>query len=98
MIAHRFPELILGDVFEGINNEAVDHLTALAQSPEEDRISCHGCEVAPNCTGGCLAINLATKGLALLPPALYCKTIGVIPAAWNEVWSDSDSKCNLHAN
>ncbi len=87
MMVRRFPELVLGDVFVGLDQEALDHLLRLAQAPGERRPRCQGCQVANNCTGGCLAINLATSGSALAPPDLYCSTISAIPAAWQEAWA-----------
>ena len=90
MIVRQFPELILGDIFSGLNQQAVDHMVSLAQTPEDKRPLCQGCDVARNCTGGCLAINLATNRTALVPPALYCTTIAAIPTAWHQAWAQDD--------
>jgi uncharacterized protein len=86
MIVSRFPELVLGDVFDGLNQQAIDQLLQLTQATAEKRLACKGCNVANNCTGGCLAINYSTTGFAFIPPDLYCSTISAIPIAWNKAW------------
>jgi uncharacterized protein len=91
MLISRFPELVLGDVFDGLDQLAIDHLLQLAQTRGEDRPACQGCKVAANCTGGCLAINYSTSGFALIPPDVYCQTIATIPKAWRTAWADNDS-------
>jgi len=91
MMVHRFPELILGDVYAGLDQRAVDRLLGLAQAPVEWRPACQNCQSASNCMGGCLAINYATTGLAFAPPHLYCTTISAIPMAWQEAWAQNDA-------
>lgn len=91
MMANRFPELILGDVFGGIEQQAVDHMIGLAQAIVEQRSLCHECHAASNCTGGCLAINYATTGIPLLPPPIYCSIIAAIPTAWQKAWAENDA-------
>lgn len=86
MITAKFPELIIGDVFDGINQQSVDNLIMLAQTSGEDRVACKGCQTVLNCTGGCLAINYSTTGLAMVPPKIYCNTISAIPEAWCYAW------------
>lgn len=86
MIIDRVPELILGDVRRGLEQEAVDRMLSLAQATAEKRRACQNCETKANCTGGCLAINYATTGSPLVPPYLYCNTISVIPLAWQKAW------------
>ncbi len=87
MLVSQFPELILGDVFDGLNQQAIDNLLQLAQATGEQRTACQECQVASNCTGGCLAINYSTTGSAFAPPELYCKTISAIPIAWDKAWA-----------
>jgi len=86
MLVHKFPTLILGDVFDGLYQPSVDHMVQLAQTRGEDRAACIGCQSADNCTGGCLAINYSTSGTAFIPPDFYCKTISTIPEAWFRAW------------
>lgn len=88
MLISQFPELSLGDIFDGLDQVAINHMVQLAQAPVEDRPSCKGCGVAINCTGGCLAINYSTSGSALTPPGVYCQTISAIPEAWCRAWAD----------
>lgn len=88
MLADEFPELIIGDVFSGLEQVAVDRMLSLAQAPVERRPKCQRCDTRRNCTGGCLAINYATTGKALTPPSLYCSTIATIPPAWKKAWSE----------
>jgi uncharacterized protein len=86
MLVCKHPKLVLGDVFNGLNQPSVDNLVGLAKTRGEDRPICRNCETAANCTGGCLAINYSTTGLALIPPDIYCKTISTIPQAWGKAW------------
>jgi uncharacterized protein len=83
----QFPNLVLGDVFDGLNQLAVDNLLEVAQANRAQRQTCHKCDSASNCSGGCLAINYSTSGEALTPPALYCHTISTIPKAWRRAWT-----------
>jgi uncharacterized protein len=86
MLADAFPELILGDVFDGLDQSAVNRMLSLAQSTDENRSKCQQCDTRNNCTGGCLAINYATMRNPLAPPSLYCSTIATIPPAWQKAW------------
>jgi uncharacterized protein len=88
MHADKFPKLIIGDVFNGMDQVATDNLLMLSQTGIEDRKLCKRCQTASNCTGGCLAINYATTGLALIPPKIYCKTISTIPKALCYTWGE----------
>jgi uncharacterized protein len=88
MLAAKFPELIIGDVFNGIDQLLTDNFIMLAQTGSDNRTACKGCQTASNCTGGCLAINYSTTGLAMVPPKIYCKTISTIPEAWRHAWGD----------
>ena len=86
MLISKFPELSLGDVFDGLDQASIDNLVQLAQASSEDRPVCKGCQTAVNCTGGCLAINYSTSGLPFIPPEIYCMTISTIPDAWYKAW------------
>lgn len=86
MLVSKFPELILGNVFNGLDQLSIDRLIRLAQAKREDRPLCKNCKTSINCTGGCLAINYSTSGKALIPPDVYCKTISTIPEAWYRAW------------
>lgn len=92
MLISKFPELILGDVFNGLDQLSIDRLIQLAQARGDDRPACKGCQTAINCTGGCLAINYSTSGVALTPPNVYCKTISTIPEAWRKAWGATGSE------
>lgn len=87
MLAHRFPELIVGNAIDGIAADSTERITSLSQAPRQHRPACSGCLAADNCAGGCLAINYATTGMPLMPPDVYCKTISAIPAAWHTAWA-----------
>jgi uncharacterized protein len=86
MLIHRIPGLILGDVFDGLDQAAIDELVQQAQAPAEKRFQCKCCAFSLNCAGGCLAINYATTASALVPPQVYCDTISAIPKAWRNAW------------
>lgn len=89
MLISKFPELILGDVFNGLDQLSINRLIHLAQAKREDRPLCKNCKTSINCTGGCLAINYSTSGKAFIPPNVYCKTISTIPKAWCRAWGTS---------
>lgn len=89
MLASRFPDLILGDVFDGLDQQAVNRLLHIAQATAEERSSCRKCKTASDCTGGCLAINYSTTGFALEPPQFYCDTISIISPAWHKAWASA---------
>jgi uncharacterized protein len=91
MMVKRFPDMVLGDVFGGLEQQAVDRMIGLTQAAVEHRPACHECLAANNCTGGCLAINYATTGAPLLPPYLYCNTISIIPKAWQKAWAEDEA-------
>jgi radical SAM protein with 4Fe4S-binding SPASM domain len=91
MLVTAFPELALGDVRNGLADEAVARLLEVAQAGSCDRSKCQACPTAGDCAGGCLAINYATTGIALSPPEFYCQTISTISGAWHEAWSDMAS-------
>ena len=90
MLAARYPELIIGDILGGVNRDAVARFLELAQAGVQRRPDCQSCEVAPNCTGGCLAINLSQNGAPFSAPHFYCRTIAVIPLAWECSWGQKN--------
>jgi len=89
MLATQYPELIIGDVVAGIYTDALNRFLELAQAGLQRRPYCQRCEAAPNCTGGCLAINLSQNGTYFFPPSFYCRTISIIPTAWSYAWDDT---------
>jgi uncharacterized protein len=94
MLAPRFPHLILGDVWNGVDSDAIARLRKDAGAGVRNRRQCKQCPTRDNCAGGCLAINYSTSGTPLQPPQFYCQTIAAIPEAWKVAWgSESESKC-----
>lgn len=89
MLTTKFPELVLGDVFEGLNQEVTDRMVRLAQADAADRPKCQSCETAENCAGGCLAFDYATSASPFTPPRVYCNTIATIPVACDLAWGTS---------
>jgi uncharacterized protein len=89
MLVPKFPELIIGDVSEGLDDHMVDNLISLAQMDVNCRPSCRGCETANNCKGGCLAINYSENGVPFIHPEFYCRTISLIPKLWQIAWADN---------
>jgi uncharacterized protein len=88
MLAPRFPHLLLGNIWNGMDSKAVRRLRQDAGAGVRRRLRCKRCPAQDNCAGGCLAINYATSGVPLKPPAFYCKTIAAIPKAWMVAWGD----------
>lgn len=86
MLTDRFPELILGDVFSGLSQLKVSGLQDKANAGPESRRRCQSCSSSVNCSGGCMAINLASNGTFLAPPDFYCSTIASISPAWEIAW------------
>lgn len=86
MLAARYPELIIGDIASGVNSEAVERFLELAQAGVQQRPDCQCCATGPNCTGGCLAINLSQNDEPFSAPQFYCRTMSMIPAAWKYAW------------
>ncbi len=89
MLTTRFPGLIIGDVKNGMYGDVLDRFLEIAQASVDRRMYCKNCKTAPNCTGGCLAINLSQCGSPFSPPNFYCRTISVIPKAWHYAWDDT---------
>lgn len=86
MESRNHPEIIIGDINEGIDQLLINDLKALSSGDVQNRTKCKQCETSPNCTGGCLAINFATTGRPLMPPLVYCKTITAITEEWHMAW------------
>jgi uncharacterized protein len=94
MLAPRFPHLILGDVWNGLDSDAIVRLRQDAGAGVRSRPQCKRCPTRDNCAGGCLAINYSSSGIPLQPPQFYCKTIAAIPEAWKVAWgSESENEC-----
>lgn len=87
MMTSRKSELILGDVFNGVEDSKIDHLTNLTNANGELKDYCRICSIKKNCTGGCLAINLADNDHAFSPPNIYCQSIKTIDEAWSIAYS-----------
>jgi uncharacterized protein len=87
MLIPQHPELVIGNVWEGFDDNALTHLQELAQERQDGRLECQHCSTKDNCAGGCLAINYATTKNPLQPPRFYCRTISAIPEAWNAAWT-----------
>jgi len=90
MLTPRYPKLVLGDVWKGLEAHAIDHLFQLVQAGIQERVSCQRCESATNCKGGCLAINYSTTALPFTPPEFYCRIIRSIPSAWETAWGKQE--------
>jgi len=88
MLALKFPNVIIGDVQHGIDNEAASDLLAIAQAGYSHRPRCKECSVSANCAGGCLAINYAQLGKPLIPPRFYCRSMAALPKAWKIAWAN----------
>lgn len=88
MLIPRYPKLVLGDVWKGLEEHATKRLLQLAQAGIQKRPSCQRCEAAVNCKGGCLAINFSTTESPFTPPEFYCKTMRSIPNAWQTAWGN----------
>jgi uncharacterized protein len=87
MVAHKFPNLIIGDVDSGLNEIALENLQQQCQADIKDRNLCQNCETASNCSGGCCAINYAVNGAPFVAPPFYCKTIHSISRLWDIAWN-----------
>lgn len=89
MLVASFPELILGNTSDGLDQTAIDYTIKLASATEIERPECAFCRTADNCAGGCLAFNLSSTLAPFSPPKIYCSTISIIPEAWNIAWNSS---------
>ena len=87
MMASRRSELILGDVFSGTNDKKIAQLINLTNAKGDFKENCRECLDKKNCSGGCLAINLAVNAKAFVPPNMYCASIKTINKAWSIAYS-----------
>jgi uncharacterized protein len=88
MISNSHPEIIIGDIHNGLNQTLINDLKSLSLAGIESREKCKECHTSSDCAGGCLAINLATTGESFLPPLIYCKTIAAITKDWPIAWKN----------
>ncbi len=86
MLVTKYPELIIGDIANGLYKNALNCFLKLAQAGVKRRIRCQKCEGASNCAGGCLAINLSQNGNPFSPPNFYCRIISVLPITWGVIY------------
>ena len=89
MLAHKFPNLIIGDVDSGLDENALYNLQQQCQANIKDRDLCQNCGTAPNCSGGCSAINYAVNEEPFAVPQFYCKTIHSISKLWDIAWNSN---------
>ena len=89
MLSQVFPNLILGNLNKGIDQNSLDVFQRLTHAPISKRPACITCDTAANCSGGCIAINLSDTGKPNVPPAFYCDCIGVLPKALSLAWGES---------
>jgi uncharacterized protein len=92
MLTPEFPELVVGDVWKGLDDGALTNLQQLAQAEGHSRLGCQQCSTRDNCAGGCLAINYSTTRSPLQPPTFYCRTISAIPKAWSTAFTPDASE------
>jgi uncharacterized protein len=86
MLAHKVPKLIIGNVFDGIDQYRLNQLLEITNAPIQKRKNCKICETKLNCLGGCIAFNYACNKNALKPPPIYCSIISAVPDAWKIAW------------
>jgi uncharacterized protein len=92
MVKDKHPELILGHVQTGVNGASLNDFFRCSQAGQNERCRCLNCDASSNCTGGCLAINLATTGTPFLPPEFYCCMMTNLPRALELAWGEKESK------
>jgi uncharacterized protein len=88
MVKYRYPELIIGHVRTGVNGDSLGEFFRCTQAGQNKRNSCLNCAGSANCTGGCLAINLATTGTQFQSPEFYCSMMKNLPIALGLAWGD----------
>jgi uncharacterized protein len=88
MLASKYPNVIIGNVQHGIDEEASSSLLAIAQAGLALRRRCQRCSTSANCAGGCLAINYAQSGKPLFPPRFYCRSMAALPTTWKIAWAN----------
>ncbi|HKZ39484.1 MAG TPA: radical SAM protein, partial [Candidatus Hodarchaeales archaeon] len=87
MLSPKHPELIIGNVENGVDQPSLDAVLHLVQASLSYRPICKKCNSAENCSGGCLAINLSEKEMPHIPPNFYCACIGILPKALRLAWN-----------
>jgi uncharacterized protein len=92
MLIPEYPNLVIGDIHSGINENSLQELFSYSQAKIENRNACVNCDTSSNCSGGCVAINLSVNTNALAPPQFYCKTISLISDVWNIAWNNTNIK------
>jgi radical SAM protein with 4Fe4S-binding SPASM domain len=88
MISKTIPDLVFGNINDGIVQNKIDSFIQKARADLSVREKCRTCAVVDNCTGGCLAINYSTNQNAFDPPSIYCESIRTIEEAWEIAWGD----------
>jgi uncharacterized protein len=88
MISKTIPDLVFGNVNDGIVQNKIDSFIQKARADLSVRNKCRTCAIADNCTGGCLAINYSTNQNPFDPPLIYCESIRTIEEAWEIAWGD----------
>ena len=86
MISPQYPEMIVGNVFQGINSESLDKVLGIINAPKSIRPRCKVCKTYSNCTGGCIAMNLSDTKSYHFPPVYYCCIISSLQKAWKVAW------------
>lgn len=86
MLSAEHPNLIVGNIFTGIEQKKIINLVGNATANGSKRRKCANCYIKKNCSGGCLAINYSTNRTFFDPPMIYCESIGSIPEAWELAW------------
>jgi len=92
MVADKFPELILGNIYSGIDEALLENMQKYCQADLSSRKKCIKCKSADNCSGGCVAMNLSQFGKPMKLPEFYCNLISVIPEIWETVWGKKKVK------
>ena len=90
MLITRYPNLVLGNVWKGLEDRTSKNLLQLTLAGIQKRPSCQKCEASANCKGGCLAINLSTSESPFRPPNFYCCAMRTIPNAWQTAWENEN--------
>lgn len=97
MLINKYPNLILGNIDDGINKSLLKEFLKLSQAKLSKRKLCKNCGISDNCAGGCLAINLSENGSPLTPPNFYCQTISLISETWDDIWIQSGLSTSVPA-
>jgi uncharacterized protein len=89
MLIPEYPNLVIGNIYSGINENSLHDFFSNTQANVENRTLCVNCNTKSNCSGGCVAINLSVNSDALTPPQFYCKTISLISDLWDIAWKST---------